>query len=42
VVFVKKKKRVSKIKLIERFATRQLQKYVKIHKEHEKDLDYIG
>jgi len=43
VIFVpKKKRRVNKMKLIEKFATEQLQKYVKIHKEHEKDLDYIG
>jgi len=39
---VKKKKRMSKLKRLEKFATEQIEKYVKIHKEHEKDLDYIG
>jgi hypothetical protein len=27
---------------IERFIVEQIDKYIKLHKEHEKDLDYIG
>jgi hypothetical protein len=29
-------------KKIEKFAEQQLEKYIKIHKKHEKDLRYIG
>lgn len=32
----------SKAKSVERFATRQLEKYVRLHKKHEKELNYIG
>jgi hypothetical protein len=38
----KKKKRAKGSKSLEKFAVKQMEKYVKIHKEHEKDLDYIG
>lgn len=41
-VAVKKRRRMSRLKRLEKFATRQIEKYIKIHKEHEKDLDYIG
>ena len=39
----KKKVRKSKReKNLEDFVQEQLEKYVELHKEHEKDLDYIG
>jgi hypothetical protein len=38
----KTKKRRDEWKKIEEFARKQIEKYVKIHKEHEKDLRYIG
>jgi len=27
---------------IEKFAMEQIERYIRLHKEHEKDLDYIG
>jgi len=38
---VKKAKR-KKMKQWEKFAEQQLEKYIAIHKEHEKDIRYIG
>jgi len=39
---VKRISHVSRIKKIERFIEKQMEKYLRIHKEHEKDLSYIG
>lgn len=38
----KKSKRNGKWKKIEEFVHKQMQLYIRIHKEHEKDLRYIG
>jgi hypothetical protein len=40
-VIVKKIKK-KKMKQWEKFAEEQLEKYIEIHKKHEKDLNYIG
>lgn len=39
---IKKHKKTKKIKKLEKFAVDELEKYLEIHKEHEKDLSYIG
>jgi hypothetical protein len=39
---IKNNKRIKKIKKIEQFTINELERYLKIHKEHEKDLSYIG
>ena len=31
-----------RVKRIERFAEEQLERYLELHKKHEKDLNYIG
>ncbi|MEM5801858.1 MAG: hypothetical protein QXQ18_00520 [Candidatus Aenigmatarchaeota archaeon] len=36
------KKKNSRLKKIEKFVEKQLEKYIRIHKEHEKELKYIG
>ena len=38
----KKTKKSSKWKKIEEFVHKQMERYIKIHKEHEKELRYIG
>lgn len=38
----KQKKKSRKMSRMEKFAKEQLEKYVEIHKENEKDLSYIG
>lgn len=38
----KSKKRTRKMSKMEKFAKEQLERYVEIHKENEKDLSYIG
>lgn len=38
----KPKKKNRKMSKMEKFAKEQLEKYVEIHKENEKDLSYIG
>jgi len=38
----KKKEHTNRLKCLEKFVAKQIEKYIKIHKEHEKDLDYIG
>jgi hypothetical protein len=35
-------KKSKRLREIEKFVEEQLEKYIRIHKEHEKDLDYIG
>lgn len=40
-VIVKKIKK-KKTKHWEKFAEEQLERYIQIHKEHEKDINYIG
>ncbi len=35
-------KRIRRLKKLEDFVEEQIDKYVKIHKKHEKDLRYIG
>ena len=40
-VVVKKSKK-KKMKQWEKFAEEQLERYIQIHKEHEKDINYIG
>lgn len=35
-------KRIKRLKRLESFAEEQIDRYVKIHKKHEKDLRYIG
>jgi len=37
-----KKAKKRRMKQWEKFAEQQLEKYIAIHKEHEKDLNYIG
>lgn len=39
---VAKKMKKKKMKQWEKFAEQQLEKYIAIHKEHEKELNYIG
>ena len=37
-----KKSKKKKMKQWEKFAEEQLERYIQIHKEHEKDINYIG
>jgi hypothetical protein len=39
---MRRKNKIKKWKLIEKFAVEQLEKYVKLHKKHEKEINYIG
>lgn len=38
----KKMKKSKKAKEIEKFIEEQIEEYIRIHKEHEKNLNYIG
>jgi hypothetical protein len=39
---MKKSKNQRKLKELEKFVINEIEKYVKLHKKHEKDLRYIG
>ncbi len=39
---VNQRRRIMRIREIEKFMEEQLEEYIRIHKEHEKDLRYIG
>lgn len=34
--------RIRRLKRLEKFVEKQIEKYVKIHKKHEKEITYIG
>ncbi|MEM5843632.1 MAG: hypothetical protein QXX07_00505 [Candidatus Aenigmatarchaeota archaeon] len=38
----KKKRRITSQEKLRRWALKELEKYMKLHKEHEKDLRYIA
>lgn len=38
----KKSKRMRRLMTVDEFIEHQLSRYIKIHKEHEKEINYIG